>query len=347
MPRQADVTVLLPAYNAAPYVAEAVESILRQTYPHFTLLAMDDGSTDGTGDILDRLAAGDGRMRVVHRENRGLVPTLNEGMTLCETELVARMDADDWAMPERLFLQKEYMDAHPEIVVCGSAIEVYETGRYFPVTTGAPFDVSMLFRAPFAHPTVMYRRDAVLSVGGYDASMIAAEDYDLWTRMSAAGYGMHNLPQALLRWRRHPGASRVTYRRAMRQSRDCIWARQLRLLGIEPGPAELDMHAYCAEPCDDIAWQQRRARAWLQHICEMNRLHGSHDQTALEQECRRIAAAFPPPLSPWTHPLRCAARTARHLFMALCRRSGPLGIRLESAARSCMQRLRAAWGRLQ
>lgn len=166
MTTQPDITVVLPAYNAAPFIAEAVESILGQTYSNFVLLAMNDGSTDGTGAILDALAVRDSRIRVVHNENRGLVATLNESLALCETDLVARMDADDWCMPDRLRQQKDYMDAHPEVAVCGSSMEVYETGQFFPVPTNVDFFSAVLFRASFAHPTIMYRRSAVLAVGG-------------------------------------------------------------------------------------------------------------------------------------------------------------------------------------
>ena len=94
-----DITVLLPVYNGEKFIAEAVTSILEQSYANFELLVMDDGSTDGTPQVLEPLAAGDARVRVHRRENRGLIATLNEGLAMCSTELVARMDADDWAMP--------------------------------------------------------------------------------------------------------------------------------------------------------------------------------------------------------------------------------------------------------
>ena len=340
MTTQPDITVVLPAYNAAPFIAEAVESILGQTYSNFVLLAMNDGSTDGTGAILDALAVRDSRIRVVHNENRGLVATLNESLALCETDLVARMDADDWCMPDRLRQQKDYMDAHPEVAVCGSSMEVYETGQFFPVPTNVDFFSAVLFRASFAHPTIMYRRSAVLAEGGYDPAMVAAEDYDLWSRMLAAGYKMNNLPQALLRWRRHPSMPRVAYRHAMRQTRDSIWTRQLQQLGITPTPEELDMHAYCADPCVDIAWQQRRAASWMRHIQEVNRQRGRYAQDALEHACQRLLADFPQPCSPWRTPLRYCTRMVRHVFMYFCWHSGSIGVQLEAAVRGFMQHVR-------
>ena len=318
MPRQADVTVLLPAYNAAPYVAEAVGSILRQTYPHFTLLAMDDGSTDGTGAILDRLAAGDGRMRVVHRENRGLVPTLNEGLELCETELVARMDADDWAFPDRFRLQKAYMEAHPEIAVCGTGAVGYEDGRSLGTRSDAPFDILCLFRASFVHPTVMFRRSAVLSVGAYADDMPAAEDYDLWVRLLAEGYAMNNLPQTLLRYRLHPDASRSQYRRTAYRSTEAIWKRQLRCLGLFPSAQEMYAHRYCSAPCNDVPYRLRDATVWLKKICAQNYHAGVYDQKKLERECASLAEEFLMPLSCARHPLRYAKRALQYVLASIC-----------------------------
>jgi len=112
------LTVLLPVYNGMPYLPEAVDSVLAQTFADFRLLVLDDGSTDGTAAYLGGID--DPRVDVVHQENRGLGATLNRGIGLCETEYLARMDADDVACPDRLKLQVDYMERHPAVAMLGT-----------------------------------------------------------------------------------------------------------------------------------------------------------------------------------------------------------------------------------
>ena len=340
-----DITVLLPVYNGEQHVAEAVRSILEQSYANFELLIMDDGSTDGTPQVLEALAATDARVRIHRRENRGLIATLNEGLAMCSTELVARMDADDRAMPERLALQKAFMDAHAHIAVCGTGMEMYESGRVVTPRCGAPFDILCLFSPPLAHPTVMYRRSVVLGMGGYASDMPAAEDYDLWCRMAAAGYGIDNLPQALLRYRMHPDAPRVGYRATSRDTTKRIWIRQLQRLGSSPTQSDLDVHGYCATPCVDIPLRINAAKKWLRTLCERNSQAGIYDQAALTLECANMQKAFPPPLSLLKNPCDYAVRVVRHALAALCRGTGPVGNKLENTGRSWARHIRIFLGK--
>lgn len=339
------ITVLLPVYNGEQYVAEAVTSILEQTYTDFELLVMDDGSTDETPQVLASLAAGDARVRIHRRENRGLIATLNEGLTLCSTELVARMDADDRAMPERLALQKAFMDRHAHIAVCGTGMEMYESGKVVTPRSAAPFDILCLFGSALAHPTVMYRRSVVLGLGGYASDMAAAEDYDLWCRMAAAGYGIDNLPQALLRYRMHPDAPRVGYRATSRDTTRRIWIRQLQRLGLSPTQSDLDVHGYCATPCADIPLRIGAAKKWLRTLCERNSHAGIYDQAALTLECANMQKAFPQSLSLLTNPYDYAVRMLRHAIVAVCHRAGPIGKTLENTGRSCARHIRIFLGK--
>src|SRR6476661_6105481 len=125
------VSVLMPVYNAGRYVAEAVESILGQTYADFEFLIVDDGSTDRSRAILERYAARDPRIRLVSRPNTGYAAALNELLGLARGELVARMDADDVALPERLLRQVNYLRAHPEVVCVGTAVHLIDGGGRF------------------------------------------------------------------------------------------------------------------------------------------------------------------------------------------------------------------------
>lgn len=331
-----DITVLLPVYNGEQFIAEAVNSILKQTYTNFELLIMDDGSTDQTPKILKELARYDSRIRLHRSKNRGLIATLNKGLTLSFTELIARMDADDCALPERLALQKAYMDAHPQIAVCGTGIKMYESGRVVIPRYGAPFDVLCLFGSPMAHPTVMYRRSVILKMGGYAEHMLAAEDYDLWCRLASAGYGIDNLPQPLLRYREHPQLTRIQYRRQSSRTTHAIWERQLNALGFSPLYPNLDAHAYCASPCEDILLRQQAARKWLKKLCQANRLRAVYAQGQLERECSRIVASFPPPLRLFTAPAIWVKRFLRYCCFFVLRCMGTLGERIESAIRRAL-----------
>ncbi|RMD80520.1 MAG: glycosyltransferase, partial [Chloroflexi bacterium] len=197
------VSVLMPVFNAERYVAEAIESILRQSFQDFEFIIIDDGSTDGSLDILKRYAARDPRIRLVSRENRGLVATLNEGIELARGQWVARMDADDIALPERLALQVRHLEA-TKADFCGGAVACFGDWRAlwrYPLTHEA-CEVRLLFGVPFAHPTVMGRRE-VFDRLRYQPEFVFAEDYDLWQRAWAAGYRLVNVPEIVLRYRVH------------------------------------------------------------------------------------------------------------------------------------------------
>lgn len=201
------VSVVLPVCNGAPYVAAAVESILRQSLTAFELLAIDDGSSDGTADILAGCAARDARVRVVSRANRGLAATLNEGLTLAAAPLVAIMNADDLALPQRLACQVAFLEAHPAVAAVGGQTRCFIADREpgpataLP-TTPAGVHALLATTSPLAHPAVMLRRQAALDVGGYRAELEPAEDYDLWLRL-AERHELANLPDVVLHYRLH------------------------------------------------------------------------------------------------------------------------------------------------
>ena len=202
------ISVVLPVYNAEAYVREAVESILAQTFTDFELIIINDGSTDGSGAILRELAARDTRIVLVERPNDGLVSALNAGIESARADLIARMDADDVAMPERFALQHARMIEEPELAVLGSLYHVMDkNGRIICLYDNLPLTPAEARSAVggflVAHPAVMMRRDAVLKAGGYRKVFCHAEDYDLWLRMIDLGYAIANLPQPLLNYREH------------------------------------------------------------------------------------------------------------------------------------------------
>jgi Glycosyl transferase family 2 len=205
----AAVSVVLPVYNGEGYIRQAMHSILCQTLAHFEVVVINDGSTDRTGAILQEMAAADPRIKLISRENRGLVVSLNEGVRMSQGRLIARMDADDIALPDRLLKQFEYMERHPECVCVGSYIDLIDHAGRRLVTWHQPMrheDVelaSLKGHGAICHPSAMIRRDALLEVGGYRQETYPAEDLDLWLRLAEIGQ-LANLPEVLLQYRMLP-----------------------------------------------------------------------------------------------------------------------------------------------
>lgn len=201
------VTVLMPAYNAARYVREAVESILVQSFTDFEFLIFDDGSTDETPAILATFS--DPRIRLVSRPNRGLIATLNGGLAAARAPLIARMDADDVCLPQRLEQQVKFMDAHPDHVLLGSDV-VYTDREGRPIMrinaggySDAELRKNFYARCPLFHPSVIFRKDAVLAAGGYPAGALLFEDWLLWKAVMNCGQAAV-LPEVLVHMRLNP-----------------------------------------------------------------------------------------------------------------------------------------------
>jgi glycosyltransferase involved in cell wall biosynthesis len=199
----------MPVYNAEKYLREAVESILNQTFGDFEFIIINDGSTDGSLAILEEYAARDERIRLVSRENRGLIATLNEGIALARAPLIARMDADDISLPERFKKQVAYLEAHPEVAVVGTDYQVIDDrSRVVVLHKRRPSEhkdiVAGLLEGDscLCHPTVVFRRDAVRALGGYNPDALHAEDYALWLSV-IEHHQMANVPVPLVRYRAH------------------------------------------------------------------------------------------------------------------------------------------------
>jgi glycosyltransferase involved in cell wall biosynthesis len=239
------VSVAMAVYNGEQYLAEAVESILAQTFTDFEFIIIDDGSTDGSLSILRRYAALDRRIRLVSRPNRGQVPTLNEILEMARGELIARMDADDIALPSRLEVQVDYLRRHPECLVVGSRVLLIDGDgeplcEFSKAQTHEEIDGAHLRGEGGAiiHPAVVMRREAFLAVGGYRAEVASAEDLDLWLRLAERGR-LANVPEMLLKYRRHPLAMGYAEMEKQRQAGETLlrdaWRR--RGLGEPPRPA--------------------------------------------------------------------------------------------------------------
>ena len=202
------VTVLMPVYNGAADLRKALDSVLCQTYERFEFLVINDGSKDDSASLLD--AIDDPRVKVVHQENMGLAATLNRGIALARGRYIARQDQDDLSHPDRLEKQIAYMDAHAECGLLGTRAEIWvgdlptERAHDHP-SEHAVLCFDLLFNNPFVHSSVMLRKEAVLSIGGYttDPQRQPPEDYELWSRM-ARRFKVANLPERLLVYREVP-----------------------------------------------------------------------------------------------------------------------------------------------
>lgn len=201
------VSVVLPVRDGSTFLSTAVESILGQTLSNFELLIVDDGSQDGTLAILDRFAASDNRIRVLKQAPLGVAAALNTGLGAAKAAIVARMDADDIAAPERLARQLAALKSRSNAVAIGSACRVLDRdgkllGYRSPPIQPDHIRRSLLHGNCIIHPTMMLRRDPVLRLGGYRSAFRFCEDFDLWLRLSEH-YDLINLPEALLDYREH------------------------------------------------------------------------------------------------------------------------------------------------
>jgi len=202
------VTVLMPVYNGAADLRKAIDSVFRQTYPHFELLIINDGSSDDSASMLDTIR--DQRVKVVHQSNMGLAATLNRGISMARGRYIARQDQDDLSHPERLEKQVAYMDAHLECGLLGTRAEIWvgdqptDRAHDHPIEHGQ-LSFELLFNNPFVHSSVMLRKEAVLTLGGYtiDPQRQPPEDYELWSRM-ARQFMVGNLGERLLVYREVP-----------------------------------------------------------------------------------------------------------------------------------------------
>jgi glycosyltransferase involved in cell wall biosynthesis len=211
------MTVAMAAYNSMPYLAEAIESILNQSLGDFEFLIVNDGSTDGSGEVIDACAAKDCRIRAIHQENRGFIASLNRMIDEAQSDWIARMDSDDVALPDRFARQWAWLQEHPDYGVLGTGLhEIDASGR--PLDTNRPTPLThddMRGKAPTGplvhHNSAIMRRDKVRSVGGYHSAFKHCEDYDLWLRLMSVTK-MGNLPDKLMLYRRYEGQVTESHR---------------------------------------------------------------------------------------------------------------------------------------
>jgi glycosyltransferase involved in cell wall biosynthesis len=202
------VSVLLCVFNAEDYLGEAIESIIQQTFIDFEFIILNDGSKDNSLKIIEEHAAKDSRIKVISRENRGIVSSRNELLIASRGHYVAVMDADDIALPNRLQLQVQYLDNHPEVLGLGGDYHVIDSkGRHLttfslPESNDEIQKMMLVGHTAILHPTSLFRRNAIRAIGDYDPDFELVEDLDLWLRLSEKGQ-IANLKKVVLKYRLH------------------------------------------------------------------------------------------------------------------------------------------------
>ncbi len=279
MPR---ISVIMPAYNAEAYIGEAIDSILAQTFSDFELLVIDDGSSDSTPEIIESYS--DPRVRLVRNpHNMGVARTLNHGLDLAVGEYIARMDADDIALPERFARQVAFMDAHPEVAVCACAISFFgaSRGTRFFSTLPGQLKVDLLFGNCFAHPTVMLRA-ALFGREGYryDPSFSRMEDFDLWCRV-AEKHALAAIPEILLSYRIHPNQITQNPTPENTEQRRAIAERHLAQLGLADDAGAETFIASCLGRLPHDEESLFALRAFFGRLQKNNRALGIYAPAAL------------------------------------------------------------------
>ncbi|MBD2002388.1 MULTISPECIES: glycosyltransferase family 2 protein [Cyanophyceae] len=279
------VSVLMAVYNGERYLAAAINSILNQTFTNFEFIIINDGSTDNTINILSQYQKSDHRIHIYHQGNCGLTASLNKGFQLTKGKYIARMDADDISLPKRLAKQVAFMDANPEVGVCGTWLKtIGEVGGYvekYP-TDYKIIKAWLLFNSALAHPSVMMRKELFIRNNlSYNNSQLHCEDYGLWVE-SSKHFQMVNLGEILLLYRyhycqvtqRHSQEVEVTFKRLIKT--------HLESLGIQPTQEELEIHN-CFRTFNFKLNKDffPSAHAWLYKIKNANDKNFIYDEVAL------------------------------------------------------------------
>ena len=280
------VTVLMPVHNGERFLKEAIGSILAQSFRDFELLIIDDGSTDRSRQIAESF--GDRRIVLVtNAENRGTVHVLNQGIALAKGRYIARMDADDISLPERLERQVRFMDEHPEVGVSGTGMRLIKNGRLRNTRTHATSDeelkIQLLFSPCFFHPTVIIRAE-LAQAHPYPDNLVYTQDYNYWTHLAPLTR-FANLSEILLYFREHEG--QISSKKADLQISNsrALRAKYLKRLVSTPSADQLPIHHAVAENRKDIDLE--RAKSWLETLVGTNDAARMFDTEIFRKEMAR------------------------------------------------------------
>lgn len=237
------VSILMPVYNTAPYLREAMDSLLSQTFSDFELIVLNDCSPDNAEEILDTY--NDPRIvRYRGEKNVGLSNVLNVGIGMARGKYIARMDSDDISLPNRLQVQVDYLEAHPEINLISVGMQLFGAKEEVWIREQNPEKVKInaLFQSPVLHASSMWRKASFEKHGlRYRQEMVPSEDYDLWTRALTKGLALTNLSEVLYKYRIHP--TQATYNLGKVENK-VLEVRKNYIHAVLPSVSEKDLEAF-------------------------------------------------------------------------------------------------------
>ncbi|WP_226003150.1 glycosyltransferase family 2 protein [Paenibacillus sp. BJ-4] len=292
MPR---ASVILPVYNNAAFVLDAIHSILVQTYSDFELIIIDDGSTDGSDFLISQIS--DPRViKIFHCTNQGVIATLNEGLNKATGEYILRMDSDDISTPDRLDVQISFMDQNPLIDVCGAAFTT-SSGGVMKVNPASHDEIKtwLLFHCCMCHPAIIIRNSMIHRLGiQYDSNYPHAEDYELWNRL-ASQVQMANLPINLLYYRQHNGQVSNQHKAIQDATARRIRQRQFSQMGLELSDEEnqimLDILEFKINPYDYNSYV--KAAGFANWVLSQNSKYLVYNQELLNMAFSRCISHLP------------------------------------------------------
>ena len=240
------ISVVMSVFNNEAEVAEAIDSVLAQSFKDFEFLIIDDASTDNSKEIIQSYVQLDSRVQLIENEvNLKLAASLNKGISLAKGEFIARMDADDVALPERFKTQIDFMQSNINVAVCGTWVKLYEHPNivWKTRTQSQAAICATFFESCFHHPTVMIRKSVLQEFGMYDETIQYAQDCHLWSSL-AFDYNqtLCNIGQVHLRYRSHPEKAREQYRIDQYDNATELRKKNLSRLHINPSKSEYQQH---------------------------------------------------------------------------------------------------------
>jgi len=248
------VSVLMPCYNVEAYVEESMESILNQTYKNIEVIAIDDCSTDSTKKILHRLSDKDNRIKVVENEkNLKLIDTLNKGIGLCRGEYIARMDADDIALPERIEKEVRFLEENKDHDIVSAQFSTFRTGssKLYPHKNPVKFEelqAYMLFKSGICHPASMFRKRIFTELGlSFEKEYLHVEDYALWSKALYKTKLANIEGTPLLLYRVHETQISTLHEELQLENKKKVFKIHCNKLGLDDSDENLDIYASVAE----------------------------------------------------------------------------------------------------
>ncbi|MEH6710870.1 MAG: glycosyltransferase family 2 protein [Paraglaciecola polaris] len=271
MSQSIEVSIILPVFNAEPYLAQCIDSLLNQNFKKFELLIINDGSTDGSFNIIKQYAAMDNRVKVInHINNIGLINVLNQSVEHCCGQYIARMDADDWCEPERLQLQFEYLESHPKVGIVGSWIELFgEKNEIWHYRTSNSFIKSLLlFKTNgFPHNSVMLRKP-LLERFKYNKNFKHIEDTELWLRImfQTPQVEFANIPKVLTHYRIWPQQTSSLYLDEQNSGYQQLITNALSLIIEDLRPCDIESHFQLIEIDPASSHSVKSVGQWVQKL---------------------------------------------------------------------------------